>query len=160
IYGKSLRPEEAALVAKWDSTQRLLAKDPKALTAPEKQELLQLYIQRMDAGYHQIVAKLANVEREQAAIKQRSAITHVMQEKPGATPKANVLFRGQYDQPRDEGPPATPAALPAFPTGAPKSRLGLAQWLKDPANPLTARVTVNRYWQEVFGTGLVRTSED
>jgi hypothetical protein len=55
---------------------------------------------------------------------------------------------------------ATPAALPAFPEDAPRNRLGLAQWLLQPENPLTARVTVNRFWQELFGTGIVKTSED
>jgi hypothetical protein len=83
-----------------------------------------------------------------------------MQERPGAMPEARVLFRGQYDQPRDKVLPATPAALHPLPADAPKSRLGLAQWLVHPDNPLTARVTVNRAWQEIFGTGLVRTSED
>jgi hypothetical protein len=164
IYGRSLRPEEAALVARWDSTQRLFVKDVKALTPPEKQDLLSLYIQRIDTGYHPIIAKLAAVEKEQAAIKARSAITHVMQEKPGTMPKANVLFRGQYDQPRDEVTPATPSALHPLKAHGSQSvglnRLNLAQWLMDPANPLTARVTVNRFWQEAFGTGLVRTSED
>jgi hypothetical protein len=56
--------------------------------------------------------------------------------------------------------PSTPKALPPFPDDLPKNRLGFAQWLLQPDHPLTARVTVNRFWQDVFGTGIVRTSGD
>ena len=73
---------------------------------------------------------------------------------------ANILMRGQYDKKGDEVEANTPGFLPALPKDAPRNRLGLAKWLVDPANPLTSRVTVNRFWQEVFGTGIVKTSED
>ena len=73
---------------------------------------------------------------------------------------AHILHRGQYDQPRQEVQPNVPTALPPMPASFPRNRLGLAQWLVDPSNPLTARVTVNRFWQELFGTGLVKSSED
>src|SRR6185312_10924186 len=67
-------------------------------------------------------------------------------------------FRGEYDKRRDPVKPETPKALPPMPPDAPRNRLGYAQWLLRPEHPLTARVTVNRFWQEVFGTGLVKTT--
>jgi len=73
-----------------------------------------------------------------------------------------VLKRGQYDHPdrNQKVEPNVPAFLPPLPGNAPRNRLGLARWLVDPANPLTSRVTVNRYWQRYFGTGLVKTTEN
>ena len=78
-------------------------------------------------------------------------------EKP-TKPTAYILFRGEYDKRRDQVEATPPRVLPPMPADLPRNRLGLAQWLLRPEHPLTARVTVNRFWQEVFGTGLVRTS--
>lgn len=74
--------------------------------------------------------------------------------------KAYVLLRGEYDKRGEEAPPVTPAFLSPFPKDAPLNRLGLARWLTASDHPLTARVTVNRLWQSLFGRGLVKTSED
>jgi hypothetical protein len=87
-------------------------------------------------------------------------VTFVQQERTDQQPVAHVLYRGQYDQMKDEVHPSVPTVLPPMPQSAPRNRLGLAQWLVNPANPLTARVTVNRFWQEIFGTGIVKTAED
>ncbi|PHS02973.1 MAG: hypothetical protein COA78_19595 [Blastopirellula sp.] len=81
--------------------------------------------------------------------------------KETAEPKeAFILTRGEYDQKGDAVTRSTPESLLSFPEGAPNNRLGLAQWLLDPKHPLTSRVAVNRFWQQFFGTGIVKTSED
>jgi len=74
--------------------------------------------------------------------------------------QAHLLLRGQYDNPGQEVPRATPSFLPAMPDDVPNNRLGLARWLTDRRHPLTARVAVNRFWQSLFGQGLVKSSED
>ncbi len=71
-----------------------------------------------------------------------------------------LLMRGEYDKKREKVEPGVPAILPPWPKDQPKNRLGLARWLVDPSHPLTARVTVNRFWQQYFGVGLVKTVED
>jgi len=77
------------------------------------------------------------------------------------TPRpAHVLIRGAYEAKGEEVQRAVPAALPAMAEDAPRDRLGLAQWLVSREHPLTARVTVNRYWQQLMGVGIVRTTED
>jgi hypothetical protein len=88
--------------------------------------------------------------------------TSVMEELPAPRP-AYVLARGRYDAPKTDETRVTrttPAALPSFPADAPRDRLGLAQWLTQPDHPLTARVAVNRYWQMLFGRGIVSTPEN
>tara|TARA_B100001115_G_scaffold182171_1_gene177830 strand:+ start:551 stop:4282 length:3732 start_codon:yes stop_codon:yes gene_type:complete len=92
---------------------------------------------------------------------QRQRLTEimVMKEMPGLR-ETHVLGRGLYSERGEVVERATPQVLPRLPKGAPKNRLGLAEWLTSPDHPLLARVTVNRYWQMIFGRGLVSTSED
>jgi len=98
-------------------------------------------------------------EAEKRTIENKIPTTMVMQEM--AAPRETfVLLRGSYEKPGEKVTPAVPSFLPPMPAGAPANRLGLAEWLTDPAHPLTARVAVNRYWQSYFGTGLVKTAED
>ncbi len=78
-----------------------------------------------------------------------------------ATPRqTRILHRGNYADPRDPVTAGVPSALPPLPEGASPNRLGLAQWTVSRENPLTARVAVNRFWQMLFGTGLVKTAGD
>ncbi len=103
--------------------------------------------------------QVAKLVAEKRTIENKIPTTMVMQEM--AQPRDTfLLLRGQYDKPGDPVKAGVPAFLPPLPSGAPANRLTLARWLVDPANPLTARVAVNRYWQAYFGTGLVKTSED
>jgi hypothetical protein len=74
--------------------------------------------------------------------------------------ETRIMNKGNFLAPGDKVEPGVPAALPPFPKDAPLNRLGVARWLVDPSNPLTARVAVNRYWAQLFGTGLAETEED
>ena len=111
--------------------------------------------------YRRVNRQVAALENELAELKAQIPLTMVMSEleKPRET---FVLNRGVYDQPDRSRPVerAVPASLGALPADAPADRLGLARWILSEENPLTARVTVNRLWEQFFGAGLVRTSED
>jgi hypothetical protein len=107
----------------------------------------------------QLKAELAGLKKQQAELEAKVPSSMVMQEKPEPR-ETFVLLRGAYDKPGDQVTAEVPAFLPPLAADAPRNRLGLARWLVSPENPLTARVTVNRYWQMFFGTGLVRTAED
>src|SRR5690606_7822319 len=102
---------------------------------------------------------LRELEAEEARIRTRGTVAHVMQERSEPA-HAYILFRGEYDKRRDRVEADTPDILPPFPDEFPRNRLGFAKWLLLDDHPLTARVTVNRFWQEVFGTGIVRTTGD
>lgn len=98
-------------------------------------------------------------EEERKAVDTAIPASLVMGDMP--TPRDSfILIRGAYDKKGEKVTPGTPAILPPMPKDAPANRLGLARWLTDPQHPLVARVTVNRFWQQYFGTGLVKTSED
>jgi mono/diheme cytochrome c family protein len=107
-----------------------------------------------------LTAKIEQVERHRKAIEEQFPTTMVFREKAGAPKPAFLLKRGEYDQKGEKVERGVPAFLPPFPPGAPSNRLGLAEWLIAPNHPLTARVAVNRFWQQLFGTGIVKTAED
>ena len=104
-------------------------------------------------------AKCGDLRKQKDHMTESFPTVMVMQEreKPRDT---FVLIRGAYDRPGEKVTPGVPAVLPPLPPGVPNNRLGFAKWLVDPSNPLTARVTVNRFWQMFFGVGLVKTVED
>jgi cytochrome c553 len=158
IWGRGLTADEIirlSLEPKFEDVLKLPPDDrPQAADG-----LLDWWFTTFDAPYKSILATLAGLQSEEAAIRKRGTVAHVMHEKTEMA-KAYILDRGEYDKRKDEVKPDTPDILPAFPADAPRNRLGLAQWLLLQEHPLTSRVTVNRFWQEVFGTGLVRSSGD
>jgi hypothetical protein len=159
IYDRQLSGPETASLAKSTRYANLLAKPAEKRTPADVNELFDWWLNTQDDAFLAATAVVQTLEREQADIKARGTTAHVMNEK-SEPPMAYILFRGDYDKRRDQVSANVPAALPKFPEELPRNRLGLAQWLLQPEHPLTARVTVNRFWQEVFGTGLVRTSGD
>ncbi|MBC8138251.1 MAG: DUF1553 domain-containing protein [Fibrella sp.] len=159
LYDRALGDDEVRSLASGTRTAYLVSRGTAGLAAPEKDELFAGWLTAQDAEYKELLAKMAAQEAEQGTIRQRGTVAHVAHERDGE-PMAYVLFRGEYDKRRDPVKAVTPAFLPAMPKSYPKNRLGFAKWLFLPEHPLTARVTVNRFWQEMFGTGLVRTSED
>ncbi|NBY35906.1 MAG: DUF1553 domain-containing protein, partial [Verrucomicrobia bacterium] len=138
--------------------QRLLAA-PK-LNDKQKEMVFEYYLTSRNDGFKKSSNSLAKLEGEQTTIKNRSPMTHIQEEKMDSKPMANILIRGAYDKPGAQVEAEIPAALGKLPSDAPRNRLGLAKWIVGETNTLTARVTVNRMWQEIFGTGLVKTTED
>lgn len=159
LYKRDLSPSEVDGLFKGSRLTAVLAKAATDRSDAEKNDLYNWWLNAIDPSYRERSSKLASLEAEQNAIKQRGTVGLVMNEK-NEEAMAYVLYRGEYDKRRDQVKPNTPAVLPVFPTSSPRNRLGLAQWLLEPNHPLTSRVTVNRFWQEVFGTGIVKTSGD
>ncbi|MBI1310222.1 DUF1553 domain-containing protein [bacterium] len=160
LYSRLLSSADVAAIAGSASLQSLLAVDASARTPQQTNQLFDHFLNHVDTEYPQLAAEVARLEAEREAIRGRSPVTHIQQEKPNSPAMAQILMRGEYDRPIADVSAATPAALHPMPPGAPANRLGLAEWVIDPRNPLTARTTVNRFWQQVFGTGIVATTED
>ncbi len=136
-----------------------LAQPPSQRRPGQMDAIRTYYLRQNDPEYGRLAEERDWLGYFAESVRKRVPSTMVMSEleQPRQT---FMLRRGQYDQPEDEVAAATPAFLPAMPETLPNTRLGFAQWLVAPDHPLTARVTVNRFWQQFFGHGLVRTAED
>ncbi|HEY5911682.1 MAG TPA: DUF1553 domain-containing protein [Verrucomicrobiae bacterium] len=113
----------------------------------------------IESGLPKLRSERKPLKDRREALEKEISATMVSQELEKPRPTW-VLTRGQYDKHGEQVGPGVPAILPPLPSGDVTNRLTFARWLTDPQHPLTARVTVNRFWQQLFGTGLVKTSED
>ncbi|MGK0204917.1 MAG: hypothetical protein ACI89X_001013 [Planctomycetota bacterium] len=128
-------------------------------SATDRDALLR-YFRSTVAKLEAVRASIAKANAGIAAINAKPRTTAMVMEEQAMPRDTFVLVRGRYDVRGDRVTAGTPEFLPPLPDGAPKNRLGLAQWLVAPEHPLTARVAVNGLWQMLFGTGIVKTSGD
>jgi hypothetical protein len=148
--GKASLPEDV---------RKALAVDPARRGDAERARLRKHFRAEVSPAGREVAGRLARLEKERNELDARIPTAMVMQEMEWPR-DTFVLVRGQYDKKGEKVVPGVPAFLHPLPDGAPPNRLGLARWLVDPRNPLTARVIVNRWWQMLFGTGMVKTAED
>jgi len=160
LYDQVLAPEQARLLATSDPIDRITALPPTDRNANQSYALRRFFIESqapddVRAAHHH----LAGLRRQRARLEDEIGSVMVMREM--STPRDTfILNRGQYDDPGEKVAPNVPEFLPSMAKDSPPNRLGLARWIVDSANPLTARVAANRAWQLLFGEGLVRTAED
>ena len=160
IYDAVLTSDQAAVVATGDSLSEIAAIAPDQRTAAQAAKIELAFLDQY-APQEILEARraVAALERERAELWASFPTVMVMEE---MEPRRETfrLNRGAYDNPGEEVFPGVPAVLPPLPEGVERNRLAFARWLVDPGHPLTARVTVNRFWQMYFGTGLVKTAEN
>lgn len=143
-----------------DQIHGILERPTDARSARDAETLMDFYIARhTDVNTRATRSQVREALETEIRFRNSIPSTLVMEEMPQPR-ETHVLIRGQYDQLGQKVDAGTPAALSPWPDAAPMNRLGLAQWLMNPANPLTARVAVNRLWKQCFGEGLVRTAND
>ena len=146
-----------------DSIRKILAVADVDRSAEQQAAVRAYYLRNVHAGSRAIFAPIQSeidaIKAQRTALEAQVPTTLIMKER--STPKdAFILKRGLYDQKGEMVVRATPAALPAMDASLTRDRLGFANWLIAEDQPLTARVTVNRFWQQLFGNGIVKTSED
>jgi len=159
VYNRTLTPFEVKTLARKAVWTSIAGKDVPALSADDKSTLKDYYMAAVDTGMLAERQKLKVLRTNLSDSTEHIDELMVMQEMPKPK-KTFLLKRGNYDMPGEEVHPNTPDAILPFANNLPKNRLGLAEWVTDANNPLTARVAVNRLWQNFFGVGLVKTSED
>ena len=158
VFDRGLSAPEIAVLAGDERFGALLKRPVANWTADEKDSFLQLYLERHDGDWQRLQDRLKALRLERNDLMETVPEVMVMDE--SAPRQAYVLIRGAYDARAEPVEPGTPARIMPGSARWSSDRRGLAQWLTHPDHPLFARVAVNRLWQQLFGSGLVKTAED
>ena len=160
IYSRALTPLELPrLAGQADALTAALRTPATRRTSVQRSGLYQYYVTTLDTAYRAARTQALQLRGERLMLYNESDQVMVMHERKTPRP-TYILNRGAYDAHGPRVDPATPAQLIALPDNLPRNRLGLAQWLLLPNHPLFSRVAVNRIWQQYFGQGLAKTSDD
>ncbi len=160
LYSRALTTDEIAGLACSDRLEAIAAIPASKRSDAQRWKLHQAFLaEAAPEELRQAQRKLAELKEQKQKFVDDLPTLMVMQEMPQPRP-AFVLRRGAYDAPGERVERAVPAALPPMAAEYPNNRLGFARWLTGKKHPLTARVAVNRFWQMLFGAGLVKTTED
>lgn len=160
LFGRPLTPLELpALAGRPDALLATLQTPAHRRSASDQRDLIQFYLTVADPAAKLVQERLDIAQARELALLNGADQITVMNERPTVRPTF-LLKRGVYDAPGETVSANTPAGMIPFPESLPRNRLGLAQWLLLPEHPLFSRVVVNRVWQQYFGQGLVRTSDD
>ncbi len=159
VYNRTLSPPEISHLSGQQIFANIAQIKSATLTDQLRSDLRSHYLQLHDPAFAAFQKSLNDLRQKENELITPIQEIMVMREMPERRP-THVLVRGVYDNKGEEVGPGTPAGLLAFSDELPNNRLGLAKWLTDPKHPLTSRVAANRYWQQLFGQGLVATPED
>jgi hypothetical protein len=159
MYGRALTPAEAKRLPFEDYAAEVIGKPAAKWSRDEWHAVEDYYFNHVERKSMALQEQIHELNGQLDKLSEGGDLTLVAWEKPSVA-YANVLTRGVYSARADRVEARTPHFLPALPAGETHNRLALAKWTVSADNPLTARVTVNRMWNEIFGTGLVETTED
>lgn len=155
VYGREVSPLEVISIAGNTFADRYRQMGPVARRQAEQQVLLPHYLLNISDDHRKLRERLYDLREEV------QPIPYVMiMEEMDTVRETFILARGAYDAPTEKVAPVPPVSVMDFSPDSPPNRLGLARWITNTDNPLTARVYVNRLWQQLFGQGIVTTSED
>jgi hypothetical protein len=159
LYQRALKPEEVNRLPFEDYVAELIQKPIDHWNPDEWHVVIDFYFRSVDKQARSMRGQIQQLDEELEKLSKGGDITLVSWEKSSIA-YAHILTRGVYTARTERVQANVPHFLPPLPKDEPRNRLALAKWTVSPENPLTARVTVNRMWNELFGSGLVETTED